>query len=280
MKYKITNIEYGIGPWGTEVLYGEIGNPHPGESENNIHSVTLLEGENGEKILVDTGVDTEDPAKDALWSELIDTCKGVVWALAQVGVTPDDIDTVILTHAHLDHIGGMLQFKNAQFYIQQKEFEAWEAMAADPRYAQLTIPAAMASDYPPIRALIDEGRVTLFNGDVVNFRPGISLHVAYECHSVAEQIVVVDTARGTCIIGGDVACRPANIFGAGEWTGFLAPTLGRSGSARKVFETYRWIADTLDGDASRLVLTHDVTMRDRFDNVATDEEGLFVHSVA
>ena len=28
MRYKITNIEYGIGPWGTEFLYGMVGNPN------------------------------------------------------------------------------------------------------------------------------------------------------------------------------------------------------------------------------------------------------------
>ena len=63
MDYKITNVEYGIGPWGTEMLYGaEIGNPAPGQTENNIHSFTYIEG-CGHKILVDTGIDTDDRAE-------------------------------------------------------------------------------------------------------------------------------------------------------------------------------------------------------------------------
>ena len=95
--YTITNIEYGIGPWGSEFIYGTIGNPKPGETEYNVHSVTVIQG-NGHNILVDTGIDTEDPAKRTLWDQLIDTCKGVIWALEQVDLKPEDIDTVILIH--------------------------------------------------------------------------------------------------------------------------------------------------------------------------------------
>ena len=92
MKYKVTNLEYGIGPWGTEMLYGGIGNPHPGETEDNVHSVTLLEDENGKKILIATSVDEDDPAKKQLWDSLIAEFNGTMSALRLVGFTPEDID--------------------------------------------------------------------------------------------------------------------------------------------------------------------------------------------
>ena len=81
MNYKITNIEYGIGPWGTEFLYGMVGNPKPDQIEQNVHSVTLIQAEDGTNILVDTGVDTDDPVKKELWDSLITCCHGVAWAL-------------------------------------------------------------------------------------------------------------------------------------------------------------------------------------------------------
>ena len=278
MNYKITNLEYGTGPWGTEMLYGGIGNPKPGETENNVHSVTLLEGEDGRRVLVDTGVDEEDPAKKELWDSLITEFNGTMSALRLVDLAPEDIDAVIVTHAHLDHIGALMRFAHADIYMQREEFEAWERMAGDPDYLQLVLPVAYPPDYPAIRALIDEGGVHMLDGDVEDVLPGISLHVVRECHSVAEQLVVVDTERGKVIVGGDVACRPANVFGTAEWPGYLVPALGRSGSARMVCEAYGWVRRMLDGDASRLVLTHDVTMHERFETEG--REGLAVHYVA
>lgn len=277
MSYKITNIEYGIGSWGTEFLYGHVGNPKPEKAENNVHSITLLQG-HGHNILVDTGVDTEDEGKARLWESLDQHMLGTVWALQQVDLTPEDIDTVILTHAHIDHVGAVGRFTNAHIYIQQKEFEAWEAMTKDPEYLQVVLPAALPSDYPPMRQMIEEGRITLFNGDVVNFMPGIDLHVFYDCHSVAEQVVIVRTDQGKYIIGGDIAVRPANLVGMGDWHGYLAPVLGRSGSALRVYDAYDWLLNELDGDVNRLVLTHDCTMTDRFESEPT-KDGLAIHYV-
>jgi len=42
-------------------------------------------------------------------------------ALGQVGCRPEDVDAVILTHCHYDHVGGNELFTRASFYIHKNE---------------------------------------------------------------------------------------------------------------------------------------------------------------
>ncbi len=63
-------------------------------------------------------------------------------ALAAAGYTPDQVDTVVITHMHGDHIGGMMKdgaptYPNARVLTGQVEFDAWAGMENETFEAQM-----------------------------------------------------------------------------------------------------------------------------------------------
>lgn len=81
-----------------------------------VFMVYLLKNEN-RLILVDAGCETM-PGFDM--TEFI----GPIKALNNIGIAPEEITDLIITHAHHDHIECVSYFKNAVIYIQKDEYEA------------------------------------------------------------------------------------------------------------------------------------------------------------
>lgn len=81
------------------------------------------------KVLFDTGNAYEIiNQKDEHWGAIVGAYDPVMtedqWcvnAIKKVGVAPEDISYVILSHLHLDHAGGVGHFPNAQYIVQRDE---------------------------------------------------------------------------------------------------------------------------------------------------------------
>ncbi|WP_050421657.1 MBL fold metallo-hydrolase [Bradyrhizobium tropiciagri] len=82
-------------------------------------------------------------------------------SLRQAGYKPEQIDMVLVTHLHSDHVGGLTsksgerQFPNAQIYVAQAESDFWlskETAARAPSDAKPFFDAAQAIAAPYIKA--------------------------------------------------------------------------------------------------------------------------------
>ncbi|MGM9759233.1 MAG: MBL fold metallo-hydrolase [Parabacteroides sp.] len=76
----------------------------------------------GKRILLDAGL-------GAPFSQLVPKLK-------ELGVEPEELELIYLTHLHPDHIGGLLKegavaFPKAEVYVNRVEAEAWLAMEGD-----------------------------------------------------------------------------------------------------------------------------------------------------
>ena len=71
-------------------------------------------------ILVDTGQGYDRPTPAGVGGPE----DSVVAKLGELGLTPDDIDYVILSHMHLDHAGEMSRFPRSTFVVRREELRA------------------------------------------------------------------------------------------------------------------------------------------------------------
>jgi glyoxylase-like metal-dependent hydrolase (beta-lactamase superfamily II) len=82
------------------------------------------------KVLIDTGPPSEERAQrlHKALNPRVSKEQETPQRLRQLGIQPEEIEIVILTHLHWDHVGQVDKFTKARIFVSQKEFDS--AMSA------------------------------------------------------------------------------------------------------------------------------------------------------
>ncbi|MEM8691425.1 MAG: N-acyl homoserine lactonase family protein [Pseudomonadota bacterium] len=148
-----------------------------------------------EIILVDTGYDSaEAEARDRpirMEPHL---------ALAPLGIKPEDVTTLIVTHLHYDHAGGLHLFPNATLHLQSAEM----AYATGPCMCHdtLRMPFTATHICDAIQRLYS-GRLVFHDGSA-EVAEGVTVH-CIGGHSRGLQAVRVRTEAGWLVLASDAA---------------------------------------------------------------------------
>lgn len=128
-------------------------------------------------------------------------------ALAPLGLSPDDITTLIITHLHYDHAGGLHLFPNATLHMQAAEmaFATGPCMCHDP----LRMPYTAEHVCEAVKRLYS-GRVVFHDGDG-QVAEGVTVH-KIGGHSRGLQAVRVKTSEGYVCLASDAAHYYENAF--------------------------------------------------------------------
>ncbi|MBX6769174.1 MAG: N-acyl homoserine lactonase family protein [Actinomadura rubrobrunea] len=225
-------------------------------------------------LLVDTGF-ADRQTHDRLTAKYGATrwCSPVE-VLARVGVRPEEVDTILLTHNHFDHAGCVGAFPTAHVWIQRREIDCYLAAAARPRRFEFVTRSCQA-DLPQLLATRP---ATLVDG-AAQVAPGIELHPAHDTHTAGSQLVTVtNDADGTWVFAGDNVYSYENIEGI-RGDGVFAPIGMTTGSAVTWLELADRLLASVGGDSRRILPFHEAAVWDRFPSVAF-EDGLHVAEVS
>jgi glyoxylase-like metal-dependent hydrolase (beta-lactamase superfamily II) len=163
----------------------------------------------GRTILIDTGVGNDKMRHESpLWSQ-----RQGPWLddLAAAGVTPDQVDTVVCTHLHVDHVGWNTRlvagrwvptFPNARYVVHGDEWDFWKWEAAAGREASGCIDDSVAP-------IVAAGRVSL-----VDARHEIAPGLRFEPtpgHTPGHVAIRLTTPTGEAVFSGDLMHRPVQV---------------------------------------------------------------------
>jgi glyoxylase-like metal-dependent hydrolase (beta-lactamase superfamily II) len=212
-----------------------------GKSMDFVDSCYLIKHSSKGWFLWDTGI---ADAVAAMPNGLVPADpKAVTWRrpktlaaqLEQLGLKPDDVKAMAVSHTHPDHTGNVELFPQAMLYVQKAEYD-WPGANNEPRFKPSHPVELLAGD----KDVFGDGSVTILS------TPG---------HTPGHQSLLVKLPKtGAVVLSGDAVHFKDN------WDNRRVPSMNANKDQSAA--SMQKIADTLDKEKAQLWINHDKAQRD------------------
>ncbi len=204
--------------------------------------------------------------------------------LAECGLAPEDIEHIIISHAHFDHMGGLRFFPNAKFYLQERELSQWVWAMSLKRELRWLMSGADPADIMYAAELAESGRLVSVNGDMEDVLPGIDLRLAADTHTAGSQFIVVRNdgkaqSDDVYVCAGDLVYRHENLHGGTPDDPHYIPVGLALGSQTNLIMASDAMMSAVGGDWRRILAAHEEGMPKLYPS-RRSSLGLYVMEVA
>lgn len=253
--YSIWVLEYAYAP--EYPMSGLVYGAHNEGTTKLPYCYAVIKG-NGHNIMVDVGYNYRD------YGKVVADRFGVIhWhspreVLAEVGLRPEDIDTILITHAHFDHFGNVADFPNATVYMQEVEVSKWIWAMSLPQQFEWLTGAVDPGDILRGVELSKEQRLVLVNGDKTDVVPGIDLFAAFDSHTFGSQFIRVRNGSDTdsWVLAGDLVYVFENTQGRNGSNAYIPIGLA-TGSQTNLLLTTEKMMNLVGRDFKRIIPVHE-----------------------
>lgn len=213
----------------------------------------LIEDLDGRNILLEAGIGTFFEPKYKERYGVLESEHMLLKSLQEAGFEQEQIDAVVLSHLHFDHVGGLLSawsaeqplsllFPNAQFFVGEEHWQ--RSLAPHPR--------DRASFIPGLNSLLEQsGRLNLVSGDR---HPWLGDRIRFSYSNGHTPGLMLTEITGVEGDGGVVYC--ADLIPGRAWV-HLPITMGYDRYPEKLIDEKREFLDDKLARNVRLFFTHD-----------------------